>query len=82
MRLSSKKRPTSNQPSLLSSALSIKNHQVYLAKIANVSPIWSRKLPSEPCSGTENLGAVPRPFRTALIRLLEKAFQRLLMVVV
>jgi len=33
-------------------------------------------------SVTENLGAVPRPFRTALIRLLEKAFQRLLMVVV
>ena len=52
MRLSSKKRPTSNQPSLLSSAFSIKNREVYLAKIGNASPIWSRKLPSEPGSVT------------------------------
>ncbi|MEA5582885.1 RNA-guided endonuclease TnpB family protein [Nodularia harveyana UHCC-0300] len=31
---------------------SIKNNQVYLAKIGNVKPIWSRKLPSAPTSVT------------------------------
>lgn len=31
---------------------SIKNSSVYLAKIGNVKPIWSRRLPSEPSSVT------------------------------
>ena len=33
-------------------AFSVKNQKVYLAKIGNLSPIWSRELPSEPSSVT------------------------------
>ena len=47
------KKKTNNQSAeFTKSAFSIKNRQVYLAKIGNVSPIWSRELPSEPSSVT------------------------------
>ena len=47
-----KKKTNKQSAEFTKSAFSIKNSQVYLAKIGNVSPIWSRKLPSEPCSVT------------------------------
>ena len=47
-----KKKNNKQSAEFTKSAFSIKNHQVYLAKIGKVSPIWSRKLPSEPSSVT------------------------------
>jgi putative transposase len=47
-----KKKTNKQSAEFTKSAFSIKNSQVYLAKIGNVSPIWSRKLPSEPSSVT------------------------------
>jgi putative transposase len=47
-----KKKTHKQSAEFTKSAFSIKNSQVYLAKIGNVSPIWSRKLPSEPSSVT------------------------------
>jgi putative transposase len=47
-----KKKTDKQSAEFTKSAFSIENHQVYLAKIGNVSPIWSRKLPSEPGSVT------------------------------
>lgn len=47
-----KKKTNKQSAEFTKSAFSIKNRQVYLAKIGNVSPIWSRKLPSEPSSVT------------------------------
>jgi putative transposase len=47
-----KKKTNKQSAEFTKSAFSIKNRQVYLAKIGNVSPIWSRKLPPEPGSVT------------------------------
>src|SRR4028118_2188518 len=47
-----KKKTNKQSAEFTKSAFSIKNHQVYLAKIGNVSPIWSKKMPSEPSSVT------------------------------
>jgi len=47
-----KKKTNKQSAEFTKSAFSIKNSQVYLAKIGKVSPIWSRKLPSEPSSVT------------------------------
>jgi putative transposase len=47
-----KKRTNSQSARLTRGGFSIKGAEVYLAKIGNVSPIWSRKLPSEPSSVT------------------------------
>jgi putative transposase len=47
------KKKTNNQSAeFTKSGFSIKNRQVYLAKVGNVNPIWSRELPSEPSSVT------------------------------
>lgn len=47
------KKKTSNQSAEFTKAgFSIKNSNVYLAKIGNIKPIWSRELPSEPSSVT------------------------------
>lgn len=47
------KKKTENQSAEFTRAgFSIKDGEVYLAKIGNVSPIWSRILPSEPSSAT------------------------------
>ncbi len=47
-----KKRTNSQSATFAKSGFSIKGESVYLAKIGNVSPIWSRELPSEPSSVT------------------------------
>jgi putative transposase len=47
-----KKRTSSQSARLTRGGFSIKGEEVYLAKIGNVSPVWSRKLPSIPSSVT------------------------------
>jgi putative transposase len=47
------KKKTSNQSATFTkAAFSIKNGEVFLAKIGNLNPVWSRELPSEPSSVT------------------------------
>jgi len=45
-----KKKTNSQSATFVKSGFSIKGESVYLAKIGNVSPIWSRQLPSNPSS--------------------------------
>lgn len=47
-----KKKTNSQSATFTSSAFSIKAGHVYLAKIGNLKPVWSRELPSEPSSVT------------------------------
>jgi putative transposase len=47
-----KKKTHSQSAIFTSSAFSIKDQEVYLAKIGNLKPIWSRDLPGEPSSVT------------------------------
>jgi putative transposase len=47
-----KKRTNSQSARLTRGGFSIKGNEVYLAKIGNVKPIWSRELPSVPSSVT------------------------------
>jgi putative transposase len=47
-----KKKTHSQSATFTSSAFSIKDQEVYLAKIGNLKPIWSRDLPGEPSSVT------------------------------
>lgn len=47
-----KKKTNQQSAEFTKAAFSIKNGDVYLAKIGVVKPIWSRKLPSEPSSVT------------------------------
>jgi putative transposase len=46
---------------------SIKNNRVYLAKIGEVTPIWSRELPSEPSSVTVIKDAANRYFLSFVV---------------
>jgi putative transposase len=48
---------------------SIKGDSVYLAKIGNVSPIWSRELPSEPSSVTVIKDAANRYFLSFVVEI-------------
>ncbi|MFH7024386.1 MAG: RNA-guided endonuclease InsQ/TnpB family protein [Heteroscytonema crispum UTEX LB 1556] len=47
-----KKKTNQQSARLTRGGFSIKGENVYLAKIGNISPIWSRELPSEPSSVT------------------------------
>jgi putative transposase len=47
-----KKRTNQQSAEFTKAAFSIKDKEVYLAKIGNLKPIWSRELPSEPSSVT------------------------------
>ena len=47
-----KKKTNSQSGTFATSGFSIKGESVYLAKIGNINPIWSIKLPSEPSSVT------------------------------
>jgi putative transposase len=47
-----KKKTSSQSATFAKSGFSIKGKSVYLAKIGNVNPIWSRELPSSPTSVT------------------------------
>lgn len=47
-----KKKTSQQSAEFTKAAFSIKDGEVYLAKIGNLKPIWSRELPSEPSSVT------------------------------
>jgi putative transposase len=47
-----KKKTNQQSAQFTKAAFSVKNKEVYLAKIGNLQPIWSRNLPSEPSSVT------------------------------
>jgi putative transposase len=47
-----KKKTNQQSAEFTKAAFSIKDREVYLAKIGNLKPIWSRELPSEPSSVT------------------------------
>ncbi|MEG4812815.1 transposase [Microcoleus sp. F8-D3] len=47
-----KKKSSRQSATLTKAGFSLKGDEVYLAKIGNVKPIWSRKLPSKPSSVT------------------------------
>ena len=47
-----KKKTNSQSATFTKAAFSVKDGEVYLAKIGNLKPIWSRVLPSEPSSVT------------------------------
>jgi putative transposase len=47
-----KKKTNQQSAEFTKAAFSIKDKEVYLAKIGNITPIWSRELPSEPSSVT------------------------------
>jgi putative transposase len=47
-----KKKTNSQSATFTKAAFSFQNGEVYLAKIGNLKPIWSRELPSEPSSVT------------------------------
>jgi putative transposase len=47
-----KKKTNSQSATFVKSGFSIRDESVYLAKIGNISPIWSRQLPSDPSSVT------------------------------
>jgi putative transposase len=47
-----KKKTSQQSAEFTKAAFSIKDGEVYLAKIGNLQPIWSRELPSEPSSVT------------------------------
>ncbi len=47
-----KKKTNSQSATFTKAAFSVKDGEVYLAKIGNLKPIWSRALPSEPSSVT------------------------------
>lgn len=62
------KKKTNNQSAtFVRSGFSVKGKSVYLAKIGNVSPIWSRQLPSEPSSVTVIKDAANRYFLSFVI---------------
>ena len=62
-----KKKTNKQSAEFTKSAFSIKNSQVYLAKIGNLSPIWSRKLPSEPSSVTVTKDCANRYFLSFVV---------------
>lgn len=47
-----KKKTNSQSAEFTQSGFSLKGNEVYLAKIGNVKPIWSRELPADPSSVT------------------------------
>ena len=47
-----KKKTNYQSAEFASNAFSVKRNEIYLAKVGNLSPIWSRELPSEPSSVT------------------------------
>lgn len=62
-----KKKQGRQSATLANNAFSIKGDKVYLAKIGDVSPIWSRELPSEPSSVTVIKDAANRYFLSFVV---------------
>ncbi|WP_009633375.1 RNA-guided endonuclease InsQ/TnpB family protein [Synechocystis sp. PCC 7509] len=64
-----KKRTNKQSATFVTSGFSIKNGSVYLAKIGNLTPIWSRALPSEPSSVTVIKDCADRYFLSFVIEI-------------
>lgn len=62
-----KKRTNSQSARFRIGGFSIKGDQVYLAKIGNVKPIWSRELPSQPSSVTVTKDCANRYFLSFVV---------------
>jgi putative transposase len=62
-----KKKQGQQSATLMSNGFSIKGESVYLAKIGNVHPIWSRELPSAPSSVTVIKDAANRYFLSFVV---------------
>jgi putative transposase len=62
-----KKRTNAQSATFVKSGFKVKGESVYLAKIGEVSPIWSRALPSEPSSVTVIKDAANRYFLSFVV---------------
>lgn len=65
-----KKKTNQQSAEFTLAAFSIKNGKVYLAKIGNLKPIWSRKLPSKPSSVTVIKDCANRYFLSFVVEVL------------
>ncbi|MEK0179832.1 MAG: transposase [Oscillatoriales cyanobacterium] len=64
-----KKKTNSQSATFVKSGFSIKGESVYLAKIGNVSPIWSRQLPSNPSCVTAIKDCANRYFLSFVVEI-------------
>ncbi|XZN89544.1 MAG: RNA-guided endonuclease InsQ/TnpB family protein [Microcoleus sp.] len=64
-----KKKTNSQSATFVKSGFSIKGESVYLAKIGNVSPIWSRQLPSNPSCVTAIKDCAHRYFLSFVVEI-------------
>ncbi|WP_377476003.1 MAG: transposase [Microcoleus anatoxicus] len=64
-----KKKTNSQSATFVKSGFSIKGESVYLAKIGNISPIWSRQLPSDPSSVTAIKDCANRYFLSFVVEI-------------
>lgn len=64
-----KKRTSNQSAEFTKSGFSVKGSQVYLAKIGNVFPVWSRALPSEPTSVTVIKDCADRYFLSFVVEI-------------
>lgn len=62
-----KKKTNQQSAEFTKAAFSIKGSEVYLAKIGNIKPIWSRELPSEPSSVTVKKDCANRYFLSFVV---------------
>ena len=64
-----KKKTNQQSAQFTKAAFSIKDGEVYLAKIGNLKPIWSRELPSEPSSITVIKDCAGRYFLSFVVKI-------------
>jgi putative transposase len=64
-----KKKTNSQSATFTKAAFSIKDGKVYLAKIGDLKPIWSRELPSEPSSVTVIKDCANRYFLSCVVEI-------------
>jgi putative transposase len=62
-----KKKTNEQSATFTKAAFSLKGHEVFLAKIGNLKPIWSRELPSAPSSVTVIKDAANRYFLSFVV---------------
>jgi putative transposase len=64
-----KKKTNQQSAEFTKAAFSIKDRKVYLAKIGNLKPVWSRELPSEPSSVTVIKDCAERYFLSFVVEI-------------
>jgi putative transposase len=67
-----KKKTNKQSAEFTLAAFSLKDKEVYLAKIGNIKPIWSRELPSQPSSVTVIKDCANRYFLSFVVEVLPK----------